>query len=299
MTVLDERYSDLLDAGHDPDLVRLVAQLDTMRQGIPSRRGDIRIRQALGAHAGELTRTTMTQPVAPVALPSSQRLPRVRATHRVAWSRRLHARLTVPIAALVVLMLSVGTYLHGQSPTPASAQTILRQAATAGLAPNQITHFVYQVTNTNGYGSTVQFWVEADTNGAPNRLAFDPSPDYNAALRYLVGAYEENVGHNSPASLAGSQVMGQQTIEGALVDVVRAPSGAMLYFDAQSYVLRTADWTDQQQGGAQNAVNSTWHAQLLQYATVPASDAPALPWHIDLHGFSSTVSDATPQSKSP
>jgi hypothetical protein len=198
----------------------------------------------------------------------------------------------VPVGVLVMLTLGLGAYLYGRSPTPVSAQTIFRHAATAGLAPNQITQFVYQVTNTNGYGSTVQFWVQANASGQPAHLAFDPSPDDNAAIRYLVGAYEDIVGRNAPASLAGSQVTGQQTLDGALVDVVQTPRGT-LDFDAQSYLLRGADWTAQQQGGTQSAVNSTWHAQLLSDAPVSASDAPALPWSIEPKSLSQ-VTATTP-----
>jgi hypothetical protein len=313
MTTLDERYSDLLDAEHDPDLVRLVAQLDTMRHGTPSPRADMMIRHALAAHAGERTRAVVNHPVAPHTLPSPAlgkaghaRLPRLGVTGPGQWSHRLHARLSVPIAALVVLMLGLGTYLHGQSPTPVSAQTILRQAATAGLAPNQITKFVYQVTNSANFGGSVQIWVGASANGQPARLGYEPQPQYDAAThqevcpttaqcygdiatRFLVGSYEDIVGQSSPPSLAGSQVTGQQTFDGVLCDVVQAPSGATLYFDAQTYMLRGAEWTDLQQGGAQHGPNSTWHAQLSSYGTVAASDAPALPWMIETNGFTSTT----------
>src|SRR5437879_5091757 len=148
MTTLDERYSDLLDAEHDPDLVRLVAQLNTMRHGTPSPRADTTIRHALRAHAVERTRT-------PMSLRS-----RLGVEPRGWWIRGLHARVGVAIVATAALVLGAGMYLHGPSATPVSAQTILRAAATAGVAPNQITKFVYQVTNSANFGGPVQIWVE-------------------------------------------------------------------------------------------------------------------------------------------
>jgi hypothetical protein len=233
---------------------------------------------------------------------------------RAGWmhltSHRLRLRLVTPIMAAAVLLLSLGAYLHVQGPTPVSAQTILKQAETAGLAPDQITKFVYQVTNSANFGGSVQIWVEANADGQPARLGYEPQPQVddathqevcptaaqcygNIATRFLVGSYEDIVGQNSPASLAGSQVTGQQTYDGVLCAVVQAPSGATLYFDAQTYVLRGAEWTDLQQGGAQHGPNSTWHAQLSSSGIVAASDAPALPWMIETNGFSSTTgSDA-------
>jgi hypothetical protein len=231
---------------------------------------------------------------------------------------RRRLRLAVPIAALVMLSLGIGTYLHSPSPTPVSAQTILRRAATAGLTPNQITHFVYQITSSTGYSGTSQFWVKSDADGAPTRIAFDVSepcsqqpkgdqracaparvainvsdPENVAIPRHLVGAYEAYVAHNLPASLAGSQVVGHQTLDGVPVDVVQEPSGAVLYFDAQSYIVRGADWSMDKDG---TSSPSFWHARLLQYGTVPASAAPAGPWHSHggLPATSGTTKPRTP-----
>jgi hypothetical protein len=112
--------------------------------------------------------------------------------------------------------------------------------------------------------------VQADASGAPERVAFaGTGPDVVAIPRHLVGAYE------AYPSLAGSQVTGQQTLDGVPVDVVREPSGALLYFDAQSYILRGADWSTDKDG---TSGTSSWSARIIQYGTVPASAAPAGPW---------------------
>jgi hypothetical protein len=213
-----------------------------------------------------------------------------------------------------VLALSLGVFLNGQSPAAASAATILRHAATAGLAPSQITYFDYQVTNSAGFGGATKIWMQADANGQPTRMTYDPQPRIdvamheficptvsdcyaNIATRFLVGSYEDIVGQNSPASLAGSQVTGQQTFDGVLCDVVRAPSGATLYFDAQTYVLQGAQWTDLEQGGAQQGPNSTWDAELTQTSTVAASEAPSAGWwYVESNGFSSESPDQGSQS---
>jgi hypothetical protein len=139
-------------------------------------------------------------------------------------------------------------------------------------------------------------------------MTHDPQPQYgpagewlcptkaacyaNIATRFLVGSYEDIVGQNSPASLAGSQVTGHQTFDGVLCDVVRAPSGATLYFDAHTYVLRGAEWTDLEQGGAEQGPNTTWHAQLSGMRSMAASQAPRQGWwYIETNGFTTNAPD--------
>jgi hypothetical protein len=81
--------------------------------------------------------------------------------------------------------------------------------------------------------------------------------------------------HDLPPSYAGSQVVGQQTLDGVAVDLVQSSAGVTLYFDAQSYILRAVDWTEQEGSDA----GSTWKARLQQNETVPASSVPAGSWH--------------------
>jgi hypothetical protein len=310
MTALSGRYSDLLESDHDAELVALVGRLDAMRYGSPSPRADLTIRRSLISGVDE--QACPTAGSTPPRIPMQSQTRRGLRSSRVAirFPRRTILRaagLAAPLAAAVAITLVVGSLLMGGAPTPASAATILRHAQTAGLAAGEITRFDYQITNSGGFGGSVSVWLQAGTNGQPVRMTYSPQPQYgpagewvcptkadcyaNISTRFLVGSYEDIVGKNSPASLTGSQVKGQQTFDGVLCDVVRAPSGATLYFDARTYVLEGASWTDLEQGGAQQGQNSTWDAQLSHSGTV-ASPTAGLPWwYIVSQGFSNQPPD--------
>jgi len=313
MTRFNDRYPDLLE-GNDSKLEHLVGHLNLMEHGSPSIEADAAIRKALSARSAELSQASRTgQPSLPdTPVPSLRKAGRPR--HARQWNLPLRARLSLPIAAACVLALSLGAFLNGQGPATASAASILRHAATAGLAPSQISYFDYQVTNSAGFGGATKIWMQADANGQPTGMTYGPQPQIDAGLheivcptasgcyadiatRFLVGSYEDIVGQNSPASLAGSQVTGQEIFDDVLCDVVRAPSGATLYFDAKTYVLQGAQWTDLEQGGAQQGPNSTWNAELSQSSTVTASQAPQRGWwYIEPNGFSSGSPDQGSQS---
>lgn len=179
--------------------------------------------------------------------------------------------LGVAAAAVLALSLTVGTYIRGVAPTTASAQAVLHHATMAGLQANQITQFVYQVTSSSSFSGTTQFWVRADADGAPVGVALDraSAPDIP---RHLAVAYEIYDGQGPP--LGGSRLTGQQTVDGVLCDVVQEPNGTTLYFDAKTYILRGANWTDAKGG-------TPWQARLVQYSSPPASPASGS-WHI--HG---------------
>jgi hypothetical protein len=101
---------------------------------------------------------------------------------RTASGRRFHLPvprrrpLSVGAALLLVLGGLVG-YLHLTSPTPVSAQPVLRRAAAVQLPPNSALHLVYRVTVTfagqsgdNGAGphsGTADVWIESDAAGHP------------------------------------------------------------------------------------------------------------------------------------
>jgi hypothetical protein len=92
------------------------------------------------------------------------------------WKGGLRQPQAFVLAAICTLILGgTLTYLHGQTAAPVSAQTILNRAAMAGLAPDQITHFTYRLTASNGYSGTSDEWVEADTAGAASRLVLSNS----------------------------------------------------------------------------------------------------------------------------
>jgi hypothetical protein len=192
--------------------------------------------------------------------------------------RRLRLRLSAPIAAVAVLAVGAGAYFHNQGPTPVSAQTILRHTEMAGLASNQVTYFKYQITSSTGYSGTGQFWVKANAGGMPVGVAFDGAdPASIGTGRLLVAAYEAKANGALPHPLAASELAGQQTLDGHAVDVVKLSNGVTLYVDAQSYVVRGADWSATKAG-----VTATGQARLLQYGTVPLSTVPAGIWH--MHG---------------
>lgn len=159
MTTLDERYDDLLNGDDDPALARLVAELGTLREGSLSQRGDMTIRHALAVRAQHLALQRGSR-VAPVGRARQRR-----------WTNLLQARFSVAFAALAIVLLSVGTYLHGQGPTPVSAQTVLHRAAAAGPGPNQATHATYRVSSSDGSTGTAEVWIGYDGSGTATQLA--------------------------------------------------------------------------------------------------------------------------------
>jgi hypothetical protein len=102
----------------------------------------------------------------------------------------LPPRLSAPVAALVVLLLGLGTYLHGQAPTPVSAQAVLHHAAAASPGPNEATHATYRVSSSDGGTGTADVWIGYDGSGAATQLALNltmsshghPAADMNARL---------------------------------------------------------------------------------------------------------------------
>jgi hypothetical protein len=102
--------------------------------------------------------------------------------------RRWLPRLSVPLAALVVLSLGLGTYLHGLSPTQVSAQTVLQRAAAVRPGPNQATHALYRLTLSGGITGTADVWVGTDAQGAPSEYALtvagakggQPAPEFSS-----------------------------------------------------------------------------------------------------------------------
>jgi hypothetical protein len=264
----DDRSFDPVTEPGDPAAARAVAALDRAYTATPPTH--LRAAMDRAVHTALATPRASTAPV-----------PRRWARLPAAPRRRLAALATV---LLLALSGAAGVLRLGglAGPTPASAQTILRRAATAGMAPNQVTHFVYQITSSTGFADTRQFWVQADANGRPERVAFDGTGPLSVGIvRQLAAAYDFG-----PSS-SGSRMVGQQTLDGHTVDVVQNPAGAITYFDAQTYIVQGADWTMKEGPLA----GSSWHSRLLQYGTVPASAVPAVSWHT--HG-APPASGATP-----
>jgi hypothetical protein len=87
-------------------------------------------------------------------------------------SPRSVRRRLVPVAlAVLVAAGGIGTYLHSQSTTPVSAQTVLQRAAAVSPGPNAATHSNYRLSATGGITGTADLWVGTDTNGIATDFA--------------------------------------------------------------------------------------------------------------------------------
>ena len=179
-------------------------------------------------------------------------------------SRRLLPLLSVPVAALVALTVGLGTYLHGQSPTPVSAQTVLHRAAAAGPGPNEAAHATYRISADGSVTGTADAGVGYDDTGAPNQFALmgvDPQSAPGSMIMGLVGGAK--LARGPLAATAQRENLG-----GVAVYALRSSGDGDLtfYYNAQSYVLQGADWTE---GG------TLWQIRLASYTTMPLSTVPA------------------------
>jgi hypothetical protein len=80
-------------------------------------------------------------------------------------------RLASLILAVLVAAGGAGAYLHGQSPTPVDAQTVLHRAEAASPGPNEAVHETYRVSASGGLSGTTEAWVGADATGSPTEFA--------------------------------------------------------------------------------------------------------------------------------
>jgi hypothetical protein len=155
MTTLAERYPDLLREPADARAQRLVGDLDAACAATTTPPGlRATIAAALEVPAQASPRRALSSP-----------------------APRLRARLA-SLAAVAALALSGAlAYLHLQSPAPASAQSVLQRAVAAAthLAPHEVLHLVYRLTNvvsdTGRFTGTIDVWIQADAHGAPVLLA--------------------------------------------------------------------------------------------------------------------------------
>ncbi len=196
MMTPDERYADSADAYLDPELRGLVDDLDRLcaTATLPP---DLRacIDRAVYASIDR----TVDQPLhARGRLPGLHR-PRFTSRaypHRLARPVPLYARpraRVISIAAGLALVLS-GTvgYLHVFSPTPVSAQAILRRAAIVAAhpmaAPDQVVHEISTVSTvlTLNHAAprdiTIDVWTRLDSGGALLQQAATISATATGAL---------------------------------------------------------------------------------------------------------------------
>ncbi|HZS88920.1 MAG TPA: hypothetical protein VFE42_15710 [Chloroflexota bacterium] len=197
----DDQYADLFDGGNDPDLERLVADLDSMCRiataATVSPRRDTAIRQALHARALERLLSTRADRGRRSAAGLRAWLRDREAILRRPGSLGLRAALT---GAILLTVGGVAGYLQLGSPAAVSAQTVLNRAAAAmRLAPNQAAHLTYNmaVTPSTDQGSaaahdkagsalqstqklqnslSADVWVQADANGDPTMSAQTLTP---------------------------------------------------------------------------------------------------------------------------
>jgi hypothetical protein len=212
-----------------------------------------RLMQEVGALSGNERTTAVTTET--LAIPGNQ------AGRRRSWSRRLQARLSMGVAAVLLAASGLVAFQHTGSPAPVSAKTVLAHVAaalpsTAGEVFHQI-----QVTQDLGIGGNPptarDSWTELDASGAVIRQAVSESTVSGVLLDRFVQDGSElhsydavyNVVTNRPLepgdaqSLeqdpygvaemrqlvedarqgipSGTTLLPQQTLDGTMVDVVK------------------------------------------------------------------------------
>jgi hypothetical protein len=244
--------------------------------------------------------------------------------------RRWHPRLSVAMVATVLLSVGLGTYLHRQSPTPVSAQTILHRAAAVTSVPNEATHSTYRITASGGYTGTIDVWVGTDAQGAPSEFAMtasmslngqpDPGFDHRGVMTNQESqAYDpvrNTITITSPPSGEDQQFEGvfvaaliaqtmnkcpaavqQRTLDGVPVYALRfEESNQAVYFNTQTYVLEGSDWTQNWE------ISSAWHwhARLdpSGYHTMPLSAVPPHTFSLNAPATAQVERETSPQPAS-
>ena len=307
MNPLHERYSDLVDEQDDSALLACVADLDTTCAAFTlPRERDHALARSLASRAANPSGN---------AAPSlrSRRAWRAAPLHVARW------RLTSFALAVLVAGSGIGVYLHAQTPVAVDAQTVLHRAAAFTPGPDQATRATYKLTADGGLKGTADIWVGFDHSGAPSQFALSEtmfrngtlapglSARISAAGTTLLHAYGVEAGpaKAGPAEAPGQALEGilvgtllaqklsqqpsayglrQESLDGVSVFALtpNASTGQTYYFNADSYVLEGADWT---QNGTQ------WQARLdpATYQTMNLSAVPP-------HTFPATVDGQTTDS---
>jgi hypothetical protein len=255
-------------------------------------------------------------------------------------------RLTSLILAAVVAVGGIGAYLHGQGPTPVSAQVVLHRAAAVSPGPQSAAHSIYRISAGTGVTGTADAWIGTDAYGAPTEFAltqtmFDngkPAPDLSGRLVQTDRVFQvyDPATNTVTMSAAGRPVrfvvtssspstpiqdlermfvgtlvaqklsraldagmhpnafkLQQQTLDGVSVYALKFDGTAnqTFYFDAQSYALEGADWT---QGGR------SWQARLdpAGYQTMPLTAVPAGTFALNAPSTARVVTLSAPEGVS-
>jgi hypothetical protein len=80
-------------------------------------------------------------------------------------------RLTSLVLAATVAAGGIGAYLHGQGPTPVSAQVVLHRAEAVSPGPQSAAHSIYRISAGSGVTGTADAWIGTDASGAPTEFA--------------------------------------------------------------------------------------------------------------------------------
>jgi hypothetical protein len=293
MNPLTERYPDLLGDQDDPALLACLADLDATRAvfTLPPE-CDAAIARVLIADA--------PLPVRPTARPLLHRLT------SLPWPAQ-RWRLAPLLMAVLLVGSGLGVYLHGAGSTPVSAQTVLQRAAAVRPGPNQATHAVYRLTASGGITGTAEVWVGTDAQGAPSEYALtvtaakngQPDPELssqsvltgqtlkeydpvsNTVTVSSQGDSDHGLRERFVGALAAQKVSRmladqhqtaapapQQTLDGVSVYVVSVQGAdETFYFNAQSYILEGADWT--QDGRVSQARLDPASYQTMALSAVP------------------------------
>jgi hypothetical protein len=178
MNPLPERYPDLLGDQDDPALLACVADLDATRAVFTlPREHDAATARILFADVPLPVRSTVR-----ASLHRLTSLP---------WTAR-RWRLAPLLIAVLLVGSGLGVYLHGASPTPVSAQSVLQRAAAVRPGPEQATHALYRLTGSGGVTGTADVWVGTDAQGAPSEFALkqtgskDGQPDPELSTQHVL-----------------------------------------------------------------------------------------------------------------
>jgi hypothetical protein len=125
-------------------------------------------------------------------------------------------------AALLLVLGGLAGYLHLMSPTPASAQRVLRRAAAIHLAPNSALHVVYRVTVTFAgqsgdkaaglHSGTADAWIESDAAGNPVVSAQTLTIDVKNIFSRYIQAGGETYSYDPELRDDNTIAMGSETL---------------------------------------------------------------------------------------
>lgn len=159
-------------------------------------------------------------------------VPRPRAGR--AGLRAPRRRVASVILAALVAGSGAGVYLHGQSPTPVDAQTVLHRAAATSPGANVATHATYRLSSGSDLSGTADVWIGFDGTGTAAELSLaetmqrngasipELSASISAAGQSLLQLYDPMQPSAAVPSFRGPAAGPGQALEGMLVGTLLA-----------------------------------------------------------------------------